>query len=390
MLFDRIVILGSTLTALAVARDAHHHRLQPVVVDMADGPAFSSRWAKALVLRPDDDVLHRLKQESGPSVALVATADHWVRFIHEHRSALDAAFGCLLHPANDTIDICLDKLRFASWCAAQDLPAPLSWVGGRDRIPAGAEFPMLIRPAHTQHAVAEPRLPKAIEAHDPNELDQWLARYADAAVTPLVSESLLSRDLEQVSVGFARHREGTLAFTARKLRPAPARCAVGSCVELYDDPASERLASLALKRLDYFGIGEVEILHDRQSGERFLIEINARPWLQYALAPASGHDFLQWMLGAQGPSRVARRQRSGKTWVCLKDDLFNAFSRSVGEVRRGERGAFEYLASLFRCNVFAAFDWRDPMPAWIVWRGSAARRPSTVARGLDPPHQSRQ
>ena len=59
----------------------------------------------------------------------------------------------------------------------------------------------------------------------------------------------------------------------------------------------EQLARNAIERLDYFGIGEAEILRDKQTGEDYLIEINARPWLQYALAPASNHDFLGLVLG---------------------------------------------------------------------------------------------
>lgn len=115
----------------------------------------------------------------------------------------------------------------------------------------------------------------------------------------------------------------------------------------------------------------MEVLLDRSTGEHLVIEINARPWLQYALAPASGHDFLGLVLGL--PSRRATlRVTEGKTWINLYDDLFNAFSRSVGEVRHGRTSAGAYIASMSRSNVFALLDWRDPAPvlASILRRGT--------------------
>jgi len=91
-----------------------------------------------------------------------------------------------------------------------------------------------------------------------------------------------------------------------------------------------------------------------------LIEINARPWLQYALAPASGHDFLGALLGRP---RAMRRVTDGRRWIDFDSDVFGAFSSSVGAVRLGELGLGSYLLSLLRANVYARFDLRDPMPA---------------------------
>ena len=138
-------------------------------------------------------------------------------------------------------------------------------------------------------------------------------------------------------------------------------CQTGTCVEMCVDNRVEQLARNAIEGLNYFGIGEVEILRDTQTGKDYLIEINARPWLQYALAPASNHDFLGLVLGLP-PAPNKAPVRAGKTWISLRSDLFVAFSRSVGTVRHGRLGLFAYLRSLVRSNVFALFDWRDLRP----------------------------
>jgi len=106
-------------------------------------------------------------------------------------------------------------------------------------------------------------------------------------------------------------------------------------------------------------IGEVEILHLHDSGRSYLIEINARPWLQYALAPATGHDFLGLMLGTESAAALNLR-RERKTWINLR-----------GDIRHRRLGFGAYLRSLARSNVYAVFDLRDPMPfvhALRKWR----------------------
>ncbi|HKO66951.1 MAG TPA: hypothetical protein VJU53_04020 [Burkholderiaceae bacterium] len=360
---NTLVILGSSITALAVARDAHAHGLRPVVVDTERGPAFSCRWVVSEQVRPTDTegILAQLLQLAGSSSALVSTADHWLRFLIEHRTVLQRAYGSILHPSNEALAICLDKSTFAHWCLQNDLLTPRSWIGGKEVGPLAPRFPLLIRPARTLHDRGFLGLPKALEVQDERELHAWLARYAEKQVEPLISESLLGRDIDQSSISFARRDSDMLVLSARKVRPRPERCSVGSCVELHADPVAEQLARVAAERLDYFGIGEMEILHDRSDGQHYVIEINARPWIQYALAPASGHDFLGLVLNVPS-KRTARRVKSGKTWINLHADLFNAFSRSVGDVRQGRLAAGAYVASALRSNVFALFDWRDPKP----------------------------
>jgi D-aspartate ligase len=361
----RLVILGSTVTALAVVRDAHAHGFEPVVIDSRDGIAFSSRWATVRRLpstTADDALLACVRELGGTGSWLIATGDPWVRWIMRHRAELDAAYECVLHPANDALDICLDKHRFATWCRANDLSAPPSWLAGMEARPPGLTPPFLIRPGATLHGSNAAGLPKAVEAADEEALAKWLKVFADAGCPALIATSLLQQPLTQYSVPFARRNGTLLSFVARKVRPAPDRCAVGTCVELSPQPEVEALARRAAEKLDYIGVGEAEILHSHADGRNYLIEINARPWLQYALAPASGHDFLGTSIGR--PRMDRQPIKDGRCWIDFHSDLFQVFSSSMGAVRRGELGLGAYLRSLMRVNVFARFDVRDPRPAW--------------------------
>lgn len=360
----RLVILGSTLTALAVARDAHAHDLHPVIVDTQDGIAFRSRWVTPSLLPPDSDdaaILSRLNGFSAGSF-LVATGDPWVRFVMRNRTALDSAFQSVLHPANAMLNVCLDKGRFSHWCAANGLPAPRAWVAAEQARPDNLSPPFLIRPTETLHGTPNFALPKAVEVNDEQELASWLARFAAAGRRALVSESLLGQRLTQYSVPFARKKGELLSFVARKVRPDPVRCSVGTCVELAPHAEAEALARNAAEALEYFGVGEAEILHSEATARSYLIEINCRPWLQYPLAPASGHDFLGMLIDR--PAGRGPKMKTGVRWVDLPSDLFGAFSSSVGVVRNGQLGLGAYVASLSKVNVFARLDMRDLRPVF--------------------------
>ena len=358
-----LVILGASITGLAVARDAHQHGLRAVVVDSEEGPGLHSRRVTPVRVGPATEAatLDRILSLGGAQSALISTSDHWIRFVIDHRSALGSSFHSIVQPANPTLELCLDKMAFSDWCSTSGLPSPAAWIPGRGARPTSLGFPVLLRPVRTVHSRRDVDLPKAVEARSESELAHWLEQFAVRRVVPLVSESLLGRSLEQFSVPFARDNRQMLMFTARKVRPSAELCQTGTCVELYTDERIEQLGRTAVERLDYFGIGEVEILRDKQTGKDYLIEINARPWLQYALAPASNHDFLGLVLGLPATGEKIA-VRIGKTWLNFYPDLFIAFSRSVGMVRHGRLGILPYLRSLARSNVFALFDWRDPRP----------------------------
>lgn len=361
---QRLIILGSSLTALAVARDAHSLGMQPVVVDTRRGVAFHSRRVQAvLVPETGDRAPARVLPFSGSAQDLViATSDAWLKYVVAYREAIDAACKTVLHPSNSMLEICLDKAKFGAWCLSQAIPSPRSWLPGYEPRPASLAPPLLIRPANTVHGgAANTSLPKAIEARSEAELDSWLAKFAEQQCAAIVSESLLHEELTQFSVPFVRTPTSFEAFVARKLRPAAKHCSVGSYVELEPQAEAEQVVQRAAQALDYFGIGEAEILRVESTGKLYLIEINARPWLQYALAPASGHDFLGMLAGTP---RSTRRVKRGRRWIDLESDLFGAFSSSVGAVRRGELGLGSYLISLLRANVYSRLDLRDPAPAF--------------------------
>ena len=376
----RVVILGGSITALAVAREAHALGLAPVVVDPAPGIAHRSSLVEVARFADgsDDDVLDRLRDLAGPGACLIATADRWVRFIRRNREQLEALFHPVLHPGNDVLDVCLSKPAFADWCVANRLDTPRHCRGDDPRCLEGIRYPVLVRPAETVHGQNRSplRLPKAAEAASPQELESLMQRYREAGAATFVAESLLGQRLIQYSVPFARRDRQIISYVARKVRPPADWCSTGTLVELSPDAEIEALALRAIEALDYFGIGEVEVLHSLDSRRSYLIEINARPWVQYSLATESGHGFLGFMLGAPRPAGFPP-VKQGLAWINFGDDSYVCFSRSEGIVTKGRLSPLEYLKSVARPKTYALFSWRDPGP-WLAssveWLRSLANR----------------
>lgn len=374
-----LVILGSTISALAVARDARAHGLLPIIVDTRHGIACESYGTRVELLDASQLSTKELARVcalgGGGKHFLIATGDAWLRFVIAHRDMLESAFARVLHASNASLSTCLNKAHFAQWCRRHDVPAPRAWLAGREERPSEPmRLPVLLRPADTLHDPAVAAIPKAVQIASESALREWLHRYQEAGVEPLVTESLLGQPLVQYSVAVARAQGRTSSFVARKLRPGPEACAVGTCVELSPARQIESQVLGMLEALDYHGIAEVEVLHVPESGRSVVIEVNARPWLQYALAPASGHDFLGLLLGMPA-LRPSRLRKTGMIWLNLHDDLYVCWSRSLGMVRHGRLDLLSYLKTLWLANVYAVFDAGDLGPWWTTLRRRVTRTP---------------
>src|SRR4029450_1976589 len=135
---------------------------------------------------------------------LIATSDAWLRFVIAYRDMLERSFDEILHPSNEALAICLEKERFAQWCVAHGRPVPLTWeLREVTAHPEKLSFPLLLRPSSTVHGSAR-TVPKALEVGTVEALRHALAMFTEAGVAPLVSESLLQRNLVQYSVGASR------------------------------------------------------------------------------------------------------------------------------------------------------------------------------------------
>jgi hypothetical protein len=147
-----------------------------------------------------------------------------------------------------------------------------------------------------------------------------------------------------------------------KLRSLPEQCAGGTYVVTAEQPAVQAFVERVMVALDYFGIAEAEVMHDDASGESFLIEINARPWTQFALTERAGCNFLGFLLRNQ--AQRTRPAPGRLRWLNFEADAYGCLSGGTGAVRLGRIGFGSYLRSVIAANVFAVWDRGDRGPFW--------------------------
>jgi predicted ATP-grasp superfamily ATP-dependent carboligase len=370
---DRVVVLGSTVTALALVRHARDLGFDCVLLDTKPGVATRTRRARVQIAAADSVERQLLGLAQERRSALIADSDSWLRRLMPLRNELERDFAAVLHPRNDVLETCLNKTRFLEWCAANRLPAPkLHRADERDGLDCSAT-PVMVRPESTLHGRAIP-LPKAIEIRSNTELATLLQQYERHGVIACVSESLIRPRVRQYSVGVARNRTGaTLVFVGEKIRPSVTYCAGGTYVVSSFDQRVADLAVAALDALEYFGIAEMEIFLDPETDALAFVEINPRPWVQYPLARKAGFDLLGLLLHPESPPAPPRRQKAA-SWLSFWDDLYVCFSRTTGMVTTGETSLPTYLKSLLGARSFPIWAWNDPLPAVKQVLDQASRR----------------
>jgi len=362
-----LFILGGSLTGLALIRNSFSLAIPTILFSHVDEISTHSRLIKIVNVEDyGDKAFSAIKKISlqVERVFLLASSDDWLRFIFNYRDQINCLGIEVLHADNLVLDICLNKQRFNEWLLKEGLPMPLmipvpdlelqNFSEVLDVLP----YPLIVRPAITKHSENIFSLAKAQSVYDSNELKSCLRLFDKASVQPLITQSLIPFQCQQYSVAIVRSNDGMRSFVTEKIRPSVEYAQTGTYVSLSPAEDVELLARLVLDKLDYYGIAEVEILKRPDTGELFLIEINARPWLQYMLAWRSNHDFLHFLIDGEG-YRKDLECKTGFHWIDFNADLFATFSSSMGCVRRRELSIFRYLYSLVQANVYASFSWYD-------------------------------
>jgi predicted ATP-grasp superfamily ATP-dependent carboligase len=371
-----LFILGGSLTGLALIRNAHSLGLLPILFSDSDEISTHSKFSK-LILVDDtaEQAFSQIQQQSRQcnKVFLIASSDIWIRFIIRFRQQIENLGIKILHAKNTTLEICLNKTKFNEWVFREKLPAPPMFAvpdlntNNLNEMLKGLPYPLIVRPSITSHSDAHHLLLKAQTAFNANELESCLRLFEKARTRPVITQSLIPFQSIQYSVAVVREGNEMRSFVAKKIRPSIEHLSTGTFVSLSPSEDVELLARLAIDRLDYFGIAEVEILKRTDTGELFLIEINARPWLQYMLAWRSKHDFLRFLIKKDSYC-CELENKTGFHWISFNSDLFVAFSSSIGAVRNGKLSFREYLRSLKQANVFSCFCWNDLRPSFIGFK----------------------
>src|SRR5208282_4391229 len=159
---------------------------------------------------------------------------------------------------------------------------------------------------------------------------------------------------------FFRHGEAVGKMVARRRRQHPLQFGRASTyVETVDIPQLEELSERFLRKIDYYGLVEVEYKLDPRNGQYKLLDVNARTWGYHSLGVSAGVDFSYMLYANQlGMPVTACKAKPGVGWVRATTDIPAAFCA----IAAGDLDFRSYLRSLRSCSADAVFSSGDPMP----------------------------
>ena len=188
------------------------------------------------------------------------------------------------------------------------------------------DYPVVVKPAVKERFVRVTRA-KAWRADSPAELRELVAKAQSIvpAGETMVQEHIPGGGESQYAY-CAFFKDGEAVHVAVRA-PAPAAPwefgRASTFVETVEAfPELEEHSLNFLRKIDYYGLAEVEYKYDARDGRFKLLDVNARTWGYHTLGSAAGVDFSAGLYEDQVGHDVERRQaRPGVSWVRLMTDL---------------------------------------------------------------------
>jgi len=365
------VVLGGDYQGLAIARSLGRRGVPVCVIDDEHSITRYSRYTTHAVRVPSlrdeaktiEVILETGRQLNLHGWVLYPTRDETVAAISLYRDLFKESFR-VPTPGWNTIRWAWGKRKTYLLSEEAGIPIPKTWFPkNRDELAAvDGSLPLVIKPAIKQHFVYATKA-KAWRADSRKEL---IARFDQASrIVPageVMVQDLIPGDSPQLAAYCAFFKQGApvASMVARYGRQHPPQFG-RSCtfVETVDLPALEELAQRFLRRINYYGLVEMEFKHDPRDGKYKLLDVNARTWGYHGLGLAAGADFPYLLFADQLGARLQpSRARSGVTWVRLLTDLPGGLLSLV----RGQLRFSSYFKSILRSHAESVLSLDDPLP----------------------------
>ncbi len=375
------IVLSRALTGLATVRSLGQAGVTVHVVyfDPADPVRFSRHassaiWFDESAQGPDAlvECIEQMARRIGQSPPLLPTSDRDALLLADHRERL-ASVVRLWATASARLHEIVDKNQLYRCARARALPLIPDCAGpdrgDYERWTGAQSGPYIVKPNPTQpNAPAFPR--KNFILADAAALLACVDRYGPANV---VAQRVVAGGDGYIFDTYGLTSESGALLTIashRRLRQCAPDYGATSLGEIpvqgMDDVEAKlfEYASRLLDGLQFHGIFGIEWLMDRDSGELYLIDFNARPFLSIGHLTDSGMNlpYLAYLdLVGQLPPLERTPVLRHLFWIDLLRDLDARAAQAPGARLRLP----QYLAQLMRCRSFGYLSVSDPLPAMV-------------------------
>ncbi|GAB1342060.1 hypothetical protein MASR1M101_11870 [Gemmatimonas sp.] len=287
----------------------------------------------------------------------------------------------LLAPDAGIIPRVLDKavMREVAARAGVSLPRHFGMATTENSLLDQVTFPAVVKPLQSQ-PFGQLFGCKLFVVHDRAALDLAVRRVQQAAV-PCTIDAWIGGDDRIVAGAVYFGRDGSVspAVFARKLRQGPPFAGVARVAELAPEAVlpereaqqlREGMAEM-LRPLGFHGVADAEFKRDERTGAWQFIEVNCRSVLYNSLLLRGGFDIagLSWTELTTGRVPPVTATRWPGVWVNTHADLLY----SVAYRQQDPMPLARFLAPYRRPVLDAVWSARDPLPGLVQWSHTAGR-----------------
>jgi predicted ATP-grasp superfamily ATP-dependent carboligase len=298
------VVIGGDYQGLGIVRSLGRHGVPVCVVDDERSIARFSRYAKSFVHITDlrdqrkavDGLLEMGKRLRLNGWVLYPTREELVAAISHNRLELSEVFR-VPTPGWESVKWAWDKRNTYRLAQELGIPTPVThYPENIDQLSQvdGLQPPFALKPAIKEHFIYATKA-KAWRANSHSELRTLYQQASDLAGSGeiMVQELIPGGGSQQFSYcAFFRNGEAVGKMVARRRRQHPLEFGRASTyVETVDVPILEEFSERFLRKINYYGLVEVEYKLDPRDSQYKLLDVNARTWGYHSLGPRAGVDF---------------------------------------------------------------------------------------------------
>ena len=318
-----------------------------------------------------NELINKL-MEMGPKFdlkpVLYPCQDNSVLLVSRNRDQLSKYYHISL-PAFERVELLMDKKKFYEFAVAENLPVAKFYlmrsIEDAHKAAKDLTYPCIIKPPlkspkWEQHS----KLHKVYKVFNEEEFFKTYLMCSEWAELLMVQEWIMGEDSDLYSCNcyYSFKSKPLATFTAKKLRQWPIETGNTSLgIDCIDDEVL-RISLELFKKVNYIGLGYLEIKKDSRTGKYYIIEPNiGRPTGRSALSEACGVDLLYTMycdcLDLPLPATRVQAYR-GIKWIHIRTDTQSAYNYW----KKNKLTLREYFRSVSGPKYFAVFSLKDPKP----------------------------
>jgi len=374
----KAVVLGANYyIGLSIIRCLAIHGVPTVAIDYSSKGTygFHSKYCSERLIGPNckedpEGLLNFLigyskKQDHKP--VLFPSADGYVEFIDKYLSTLSKYY-LITQTEEGLYTKVMDKGILHSLAEEHGLLVPetvhIDDKNFKEKVEENIKFPCLVKPTDSPAFVSKFRK-KLFKVYSMDELKEAIKKATSANLDVIVQRIIPGFDDHMYTFDAYLNQEAKVThwITCQKYRQFPINFGASVYTGQKYVPKLYEIGGKFLEDIGYKGFAEIEFKKDADTGEYYLIEINARTTNLNSLLYKAGVNMpyiaYRELIGEPLEPYAITHDTNLVFWYAFEDLL-----AVRGYLKTGQLKLTDVIKSYNKPKAYAIWDWKDPKPAF--------------------------